>query len=85
MPIPLTGPDVMCSFKPRLQASRRAASSFFFELLVLGTRDCLKLSQSSPYENIEVKAKDKLFQRSTGATRTQGSRTSRASSVMSGL
>ena len=72
-------------YKFQLQASRRAASSFFFELLVLGTRDCLKLSQSGPYENIEVRAKDKLFQRGTGATQTQDNRASRASSVMSDL
>ena len=45
------------------QASRRAAASFFFELLVLGTRDCLKLSQAAPFENIEIRAKDKLWER----------------------
>ncbi|KAG9316597.1 Rec8 like protein-domain-containing protein [Chiua virens] len=44
------------------KASRRAASAFFFELLVLGTRDCIKLSQSAPFENIEVRAKDKLWE-----------------------
>ena len=32
----------------------RAAASFFFELLVLGTRDCVKLSQVAPYDNIEI-------------------------------
>jgi cohesin complex subunit SCC1 len=46
-----------------LQASRRAAASFFFELLVLGTRDCVQLSQAAPFENIEVFAKDKLWER----------------------
>lgn len=45
------------------KASRRAASAFFFELLVLGTRDCIKLSQEGPFENIEVRAKDKLWER----------------------
>lgn len=45
------------------QASRRAASSFFFELLVLGTRDCVKLSQNGPFENIEIHGKDKLWAR----------------------
>ncbi|EJD02799.1 uncharacterized protein FOMMEDRAFT_107785 [Fomitiporia mediterranea MF3/22] len=45
------------------KASRRAAASFFFELLVLGTRDCVKLSQSGPYENIEIRAKDRLWER----------------------
>ncbi|KAG6372290.1 Rec8 like protein-domain-containing protein [Boletus reticuloceps] len=44
------------------KASRRAAAAFFFELLVLGTRDCIKLSQSAPFENIEVRAKDKLWE-----------------------
>ncbi|KAF8585979.1 hypothetical protein K439DRAFT_1387877 [Ramaria rubella] len=44
------------------KASRRAASSFFFELLVLGTRDCVKLSQAGPFENIEIRAKDKLWE-----------------------
>ena len=44
------------------KASRRAASAFFFELLVLGTRDCVKLSQSASFENIEVRAKDKLWE-----------------------
>lgn len=45
------------------KASRRAASAFFFELLVLGTRDCVKLSQSAPFENIEIRANDKLWER----------------------
>ncbi|KAF9241569.1 Rec8 like protein-domain-containing protein [Melanogaster broomeanus] len=45
------------------KASRRAASAFFFELLVLGTRDCIKISQNAPFENIEVRAKDKLWER----------------------
>ncbi|KAK7472631.1 sister chromatid cohesion protein 1 [Stygiomarasmius scandens] len=45
------------------KASRRAAASFFFELLVLGTRDCIKISQAAPFENIEIRAKDKLWER----------------------
>lgn len=45
------------------KASRRAAAAFFFELLVLGTRDCVKLDQAAPYANIEVRAKDKLWER----------------------
>ncbi|KZO98938.1 hypothetical protein CALVIDRAFT_596534 [Calocera viscosa TUFC12733] len=49
------------------KASRRAASSFFFELLVLGTRDCVKLQQTDSFGNIEVAAKDKLFKLSTSA------------------
>ncbi|KZT21360.1 hypothetical protein NEOLEDRAFT_1099272 [Neolentinus lepideus HHB14362 ss-1] len=46
----------------------RAAASFFFELLVLGTRDCVKLSQTGPFENIEVRAKDKLWERQRHAS-----------------
>ncbi|BGP21886.1 cohesin complex subunit SCC1 [Rhodotorula toruloides] len=41
-------------------ASRRAAASFFFELLVLGSADVVKLNQPSAYGNIEVRATDKL-------------------------
>lgn len=50
------------------KASRRAAASFFFELLVLGTRDCVKLSQAAPFDNIEVRAKDKLWERQRHAS-----------------
>jgi cohesin complex subunit SCC1 len=46
-----------------LQATRRAAAAFFFELLVLGTRDCVQLSQSVPFENIEVRPRTKLWER----------------------
>lgn len=42
-------------------ASKRAASAFFFELLVLGTRDAVKLEQEKAYGPIEVRAKEKLF------------------------
>ncbi|OCH84666.1 hypothetical protein OBBRIDRAFT_764010 [Obba rivulosa] len=56
--------EKVMSFKKMSQkASRRAAAAFFFELLVLGTRDCVKLSQAAPFENIEVRAKDKLWER----------------------
>ncbi|KAI8972255.1 Rec8 like protein-domain-containing protein [Trametes punicea] len=56
--------DKYMSFNQMSQkASRRAAAAFFFELLVLGTRDCIKLSQAEPYANIEVRAKDKLWER----------------------
>ncbi|KAI0339813.1 hypothetical protein BDW22DRAFT_1486520 [Trametopsis cervina] len=62
-PVP-SEPEKVMSFKRMSdKASRRAASSFFFELLVLGTRDCVKISQESPYANIEVRAKDKLWER----------------------
>ncbi|EGO00064.1 hypothetical protein SERLA73DRAFT_52994, partial [Serpula lacrymans var. lacrymans S7.3] len=58
------GEEPMMSFRQMSdKASRRAAASFFFELLVLGTRDCVKLSQSAPFENIEIRAKDKLWER----------------------
>jgi cohesin complex subunit SCC1 len=46
-----------------LQATRRAAAAFFFELLFLGTRDCVHLSQSAPFENIEVRPRTKLWER----------------------
>ncbi|OBZ70610.1 Cohesin subunit rad21 [Grifola frondosa] len=65
---PTTGEEhdeekVMSFKKMSEKGSRRAASSFFFELLVLGTRDCVALSQAAPFENIEVRAKDKLWER----------------------
>ncbi|KAF8608686.1 hypothetical protein BDV93DRAFT_485933 [Ceratobasidium sp. AG-I] len=44
------------------KATRRAASSFFFELLLLSTRDCVKVSQDDAFSNIEVRAKDKLWE-----------------------
>ncbi|GAA5958618.1 hypothetical protein JCM21900_004656 [Sporobolomyces salmonicolor] len=42
------------------KASRRAASSFFFELLVLSSADVVKLKQQDAYGNIEVRVTDKL-------------------------
>ena len=30
---------------------------------MLGTRDCVKLTQPEPFANIEVRAKDKLWER----------------------
>ncbi|ESK96677.1 rad21 protein [Moniliophthora roreri MCA 2997] len=58
------GEEQVLSFqKFSTKASRRAASSFFFELLVLSTRDCVRVSQEGPFENIEVRAKDKLWER----------------------
>ncbi|PSS07200.1 hypothetical protein PHLCEN_2v3483 [Hermanssonia centrifuga] len=62
-PTPDEEERVMSFKKMSQKASRRAASSFFFELLVLGTRDCVKLSQDAPYENIEIRPKDKLWER----------------------
>lgn len=63
-PEPRAREEKIMSFNAMAQgASRRAASAFFFELLVLGTRDCVKLEQEAPYANIEVRAKDKLWER----------------------
>lgn len=57
-------PDKVISFKKMSEkASRRAASSFFFELLVLGTRDCINVGQADHYDNIEIRAKNKLWER----------------------
>jgi cohesin complex subunit SCC1 len=42
-------------------ANKRAASAFFFELLVLGTKDAVKLEQHKAFGNISVQAKDKLW------------------------
>ncbi|KAF7428360.1 sister chromatid cohesion protein 1 [Pleurotus ostreatus] len=62
-------PEKVLSFRKMSdKASRRAAASFFFELLVLSTRDCVKLSQEAPFENIEVRAKDKLWERQRHAS-----------------
>ncbi|QRV79424.1 cohesin subunit rad21 [Ceratobasidium sp. AG-Ba] len=44
------------------KATRRAASSFFFELLLLSTRDCVKVNQGDAFSNIEVRAKEKLWE-----------------------
>jgi len=43
------------------KASRRAASAFFFELLLLSTKDCIRVTQEAPFENIEIRAKEKLW------------------------
>jgi cohesin complex subunit SCC1 len=43
-------------------ATKRAAAGFFFELLVLGTRDCVRLDQAKPFGNIQVRAKEKLWE-----------------------
>lgn len=43
------------------QASKRAASAFFFELLVLGTKDCVKLEQRKPFGDIDIAAKERLW------------------------
>lgn len=42
-------------------ASRRAAASFFFELLVLGTKDQIELNQEEAYGDVTIKAKESLW------------------------
>nr|WJN24999.1 double-stranded break repair protein [Moesziomyces parantarcticus] len=49
-------------------ASRRAAAGFFFEMLVLGTKDCVRLNQDEPYGDIKVAAKPKLWDASEAAS-----------------
>ncbi|WVQ84041.1 hypothetical protein IAT38_006186 [Cryptococcus sp. DSM 104549] len=49
------------------KATKRAASAFFFELLSLGTRDCVVLEQPEAYGDIKVEGKEKLWS-SVGAT-----------------
>jgi len=61
---PVEGEEKVMSFKHMAtKATRRAAAAFFFELLVLGTRDCVQLSQPAPFENIEVRPRAKLWER----------------------
>lgn len=57
-----THPDMHMLMASGLQATRRAAAAFFFELLFLSTRDCVQLSQPAPFENIEVRSKAKLWE-----------------------
>ncbi|CAE6460795.1 unnamed protein product [Rhizoctonia solani] len=58
-----TGEEKVLSFaQVSTKATRRAASAFFFELLLLSTRDCVKVSQESEFTNIEVRAKDRLWE-----------------------
>nr|WJN25001.1 double-stranded break repair protein [Pseudozyma pruni] len=52
-------------------ASRRAAAGFFFEMLVLGTKDCVRLQQDEAYGDIKVRAKERLWNASAPATQTQ--------------
>ncbi|OAV92379.1 hypothetical protein PTTG_02226 [Puccinia triticina 1-1 BBBD Race 1] len=56
------GPPMLKFKEVSDKASRRAGAAFFFELLVLGTRDCLKLSQSEPFGEIEVESQDRLWE-----------------------
>ncbi|ORY02510.1 hypothetical protein K493DRAFT_334604 [Basidiobolus meristosporus CBS 931.73] len=47
------------------QATRTDAVKFFFELLVLSTKDVVKVKQSEPYGDIEITPKEKLFEHTT--------------------
>ncbi|KAF8632498.1 hypothetical protein AX17_004827 [Amanita inopinata Kibby_2008] len=49
------------------KATRHAAASFFFELLVLSTRDCMKLVQDSPFEDIVINPKHSLWVQLVGS------------------
>ena len=53
-------PNIITDIAP-CQASRRAASAFFFELLLLSTKDFVRVTQEGPFENIEIHAKEKLW------------------------
>lgn len=71
-----TGPEEQGG-KPSVQfadvargASKRAASQFFFELLVLGTRDAVSLKQDAPYGPIAVEGKPKLWEKPGSASAT---------------
>ncbi|KAF9529330.1 Rec8 like protein-domain-containing protein [Crepidotus variabilis] len=62
-PSPENAPAKVLSFQQMTtKASRRAASSFFFELLVLGTRDCIHVNQPSSFSDINVGAKPRLWE-----------------------
>ena len=43
------------------KGSRRAAAGFFFEMLVLGTHNCVRLEQGTPYGNMDIHAKEALW------------------------
>ncbi|CAL1706574.1 unnamed protein product [Somion occarium] len=79
------GEEKVLSFKKMAEkASKRAAASFFFEVLLLSTRDAIKVSQDGPFENIEIRAKDKLWERqrhSSFAPSTFAAESSRLGSV----
>ena len=59
-------------------ASRRAAAGFFFEMLVLGTKDCVKLEQHDAYGDIKVAAKPKLWNASAPSTQALAESTASA-------
>ncbi len=60
----------------RLRRSRRTprverAAGFFFEMLVLGTKDCVRLQQDEAYGDIKVRARRGCGIASAPATQTQ--------------
>ncbi|KAK4058215.1 sister chromatid cohesion protein 1 [Microbotryomycetes sp. JL221] len=57
-----TKPKTMQFDQVAEQATRHAASAFFFELLVLGTRECVRIDQQDTYGTIQVQAKDRLWE-----------------------
>ena len=60
--LPDTQPDHFVSFSEVSdKANKRAASAFFFEMLVLGSRQQVNLKQESAFGDIQVSAKDKLL------------------------
>ncbi|WWC87207.1 uncharacterized protein L201_002094 [Kwoniella dendrophila CBS 6074] len=66
--------DKVVSFEKLADKStKRAASSFFFELLVLGTRDCVELDQPTAYGDIHVRGKDKLWPEGESQSVREGS------------
>lgn len=65
---------------PTCQASRRAASAFFFELLLLSTKDYIGVSQEVSFENIEIRAKDKLWANQRGLSVVPASSVGRSGS-----
>ncbi|TFK61622.1 hypothetical protein BDN72DRAFT_828138 [Pluteus cervinus] len=57
----------------KVKTSRHVAAVFFYQLLVLGTRDNVKLSQEVAYGDIEVRAKDGLWAQRDVGGRGRGS------------
>lgn len=63
-----TGEKKLSFQKISNNASRRAAAGFFFEMLVLGTKDCVKLQQDEAYGDIKVAAKERLWNTNVAAS-----------------
>ncbi|KIR29697.1 cohesin complex subunit SCC1 [Cryptococcus deuterogattii 99/473] len=66
--------DKVVSFEKLAEkATKRAASTFFFELLSLGTRDCIRLEQPEAFGDIKIRGKDKLWPSSSQVASQLGS------------